>query len=81
MQVNKADLQQVRTIKSVMNKLMGRVGKIKQVCLACSCCLLAILGLHCCIVQPYDTPFPWCAHPTGRWPWQVPATLHSSLIL
>lgn len=30
MQVNKVDLQRVRSVKSTMNKLMGRVGRVKQ---------------------------------------------------
>lgn len=31
LQVTKIDLQRVRNVKSIMNKLMGRVGRIKQV--------------------------------------------------
>lgn len=30
-QVTKVDLQRVRNVKAIMNKLMGRVGRIKQV--------------------------------------------------
>ena len=31
LQVTKVDLQRVRNVKAIMNKLMGRVGRIKQV--------------------------------------------------